>query len=147
MASENLYNYESIENVKIPTRQQNILINILMNVLVVVQLLGGWGGYTFFGNIFLGFSVFLGLLCILFLIIVDNKTFAKGHIIGWWSFFPLVIGLISLGFGWYFTWLVYSFIFGSMLIKKLIGDATLKFEADLGSPSTRPTFEDDESGM
>lgn len=106
---------------------QNVLIYSSVNgFMIILQLLGGWFGFPFFGNIFLGCTVLLGIICLAMTTMETNITYAKTHRIGWWMLFPLVIGFISLGFGWYFTWVIFWAMFTSMSIKKILGDDELK---------------------
>ena len=108
---------------------QNLTVYISVNTLMVVlQLLGGIYGYKFFGNIFFGLSLILAFVCMAVVSMTDNKTFAKTHILGWWSFYPLIIGFVSLGFGWYGTWLLWWGICFSMVAKKIIGQNELENE-------------------
>ena len=111
-------------------KMQNLGVYAVVNSLMIaLQLLGGWAGYTFFGNIFLGLTIIMGLVCVMIVTFTENKLFARTHISGWWNYVPVGTGLISLGFGWYFTWLVWWGIFVAMMWKKDIGDAELKAEA------------------
>ena len=108
---------------------QNLMIYISVNTLMIVlQLLGGYMEYKFFANIFFGITLILGVVCTLVCMATDNKTFTKTHILGWWSFFPLVIGFISLGFGWYGTWLMWWAMCIAMTCKKIIGQNELDNE-------------------
>ena len=108
---------------------QNLTIYISVNTLMVVlQLLGGYMEYKFCANLFFGITLILGFVCTAVVMLIDNKTFAKTHVIGWWSFYPLFIGLVSFGFGWYFTGLEWWAIGGLMISKKIIGESELDNE-------------------
>lgn len=106
---------------------QNFLIYVLVQSIVILfQLLGGLGGYTFFGNIFLGLTVLCSLACLAIVSMTSDIDFAKTRVLGWWTVFPFVIGLLSLGFSWYFTWIIWWLIGGSMLAKKIAGDTEIE---------------------
>ncbi len=120
-----------IENASLAPRPgaQNIMVYMIVNsLMVVLQLLGGWAGYTFFGNVFLGCTVILAFVCLAIVVTEKNTDFAKGRELGWWTLMPVLIGFISLGFSWYFTWICWWAMFIAMMNKKIIGDDELEQE-------------------
>ena len=127
-------------------KMQNLTIYISVNsLMVLLQLLGGWGEYTFFGNIFFGLSIILLFVSIAVVSTTDNKIFAKTHILGWWNLLPLLQGFVSLGFGWWTCWIVWWSIFVMMMTKKLIADAAVAktvVESGAGSVPVSPIMTD-----
>lgn len=113
---------------------QNIRIYVTVNlIMLILQLLGGWAGYKFFGNLFLGGTIILALVSLAMVTMEPNKRFAENHTWGWWSFTPVILGFISLGFSWYFCWLVWWGIALGIFIKKTIGDKEI---ADAALPTS-----------
>ena len=106
--------------------EHNITIYVIVNFfLLTLQIIEGAFGISFAGNLFLGLSIILFLLAALVVAVTPNKDFAKTRKLGWWSVFPLLQGFVSVGFGWWFCWILWLSIFAMMMTKKLIADAEI----------------------
>jgi hypothetical protein len=94
--------------------------------LLILQILGGWFGYTFPTNIFLGVTLILAVVMTAIALTVSNTVYAKQRTWAWYTFLPFLVGFVSLGFGWFFTWLVWWGIFLTQITKKTMGDKELE---------------------
>lgn len=126
---------------------QNVTIYVCINAfMIVLQLLGGWAGYTFFGNMFLGCTVILSFVCLSIVTMEKNTDYAKRRELGWWNFMPILVGFISLGFSWYFTWVCWWAMCIAMVTKKIVGDEELQEEQRKSKtvPVPSPSYPDEE---
>lgn len=122
---------ESVESnvTKSQVYSRNIIAYLIINgILFTLLLLGGWGEYKFFANLFVGLTLVLSVIILCVCLVIPNKQFAKGVKNDWYSLAPPLIGLIAFGFGWWFSGCIWWIMSGIVFIKKLDGAQQLANE-------------------